>query len=165
MSMDRIISLNPIFSELSYPSFVHGLAFPLFFKKYFMLFGCTGSQVGYMGSLVAACGIQFTNQGLNPGPLHWECRVLATGPPWKSLPYSSPQFTSDFYTSFYISLKQRIQICEVGVYINWEDPFRGKYVKIFFFCNLCRNTWADEHVARAPPLFHVSEESWCSCFI
>ena len=98
MSMDRIISLNPIFSELSYPSFVHGLAFPLFFKKYFMLFGCTGSQVGYMGSLVAACGIQFTNQGLNPGPLHWECRVLATGPPGKSLTqdFFSPQTINDW---------------------------------------------------------------------
>ena len=34
--------------------------------------------------LVAACGIYFPNQGLNLGPLHWECRVLATGPPGKS---------------------------------------------------------------------------------
>ena len=35
-------------------------------------------------SLVAPCGIQFPDQGLNPGPLHWERRVLATGPPRKS---------------------------------------------------------------------------------
>ena len=35
--------------------------------------------------LVAACGIQFPAQGSNTGPLHWECRVLATGPPGKSL--------------------------------------------------------------------------------
>ena len=32
--------------------------------------------------LVAACG--FPDQGSNPGPLHWECRVFATGPPGKS---------------------------------------------------------------------------------
>ena len=34
--------------------------------------------------LVAACGIQFPNQGLNSGPLHWERAVLLTGPPGKS---------------------------------------------------------------------------------
>ena len=38
----------------------------------------------HLGSLVAACGIYFPNQGSNPGPLHWEHRVLATGPPGKS---------------------------------------------------------------------------------
>ena len=31
-----------------------------------------------------ACGI-FLDQGLNPGPLHWEHEVLATGPPGESL--------------------------------------------------------------------------------
>ena len=35
--------------------------------------------------LVEACGIQFPDQGLNPGPPHWEHRVLATGLPGKSL--------------------------------------------------------------------------------
>ena len=34
--------------------------------------------------LVAACGIQFPDQGSNPDPLHWEQGVLATGPPGKS---------------------------------------------------------------------------------
>ena len=33
---------------------------------------------------IAACGIQFSGQGWNPGPLHWERRVLTTGPPEKS---------------------------------------------------------------------------------
>ena len=32
--------------------------------------------------LIAACGI-FPNQGSNPGPLRWEHKVLATGPPGK----------------------------------------------------------------------------------
>ena len=35
--------------------------------------------------LVEACGIQFPDQGLNPGLLHWERGVSATGPPEKSL--------------------------------------------------------------------------------
>ena len=35
--------------------------------------------------LVVASGILFPNQGLNPGPLHWRHRVLATGPAGKSL--------------------------------------------------------------------------------
>ena len=50
-----------------------------------------------------ACGIQFPDQQLNPGLLHWECGVLATGPVWKSwfavfskpassLPFQCPTF-------------------------------------------------------------------------
>ena len=35
--------------------------------------------------LVVACGTWFPDQGSNPGPLHWECGVLATGPSGKSL--------------------------------------------------------------------------------
>ena len=34
--------------------------------------------------LVVACEIWFPDQGSNPGPLHWERGVLATGPPGKS---------------------------------------------------------------------------------
>ena len=30
--------------------------------------------------LAVVCGIQFPNQGLSLGPLHWGCRILATGP-------------------------------------------------------------------------------------
>ena len=33
--------------------------------------------------LVAACGISFPYQGLNPGPLNWELGMLATGLPGK----------------------------------------------------------------------------------
>ena len=33
--------------------------------------------------LFVAYGIQFPDQGLFPGPLHWKCGVLATGPPGK----------------------------------------------------------------------------------
>ena len=35
--------------------------------------------------LVAACEIEFPDQGWNLGPLHWEHKVLAIGPPVKSL--------------------------------------------------------------------------------
>ena len=31
-----------------------------------------------------ACRIQFPDQGSNPGPPHWGCRILATGSPGKS---------------------------------------------------------------------------------
>ena len=33
---------------------------------------------------VVAYRIQFLNQGLKPGPLHWECGVLATAPQGKT---------------------------------------------------------------------------------
>ena len=35
-------------------------------------------------ALAAACEIKFPDQGLNPGPLHWEHRVLASGSPGKA---------------------------------------------------------------------------------
>ena len=35
--------------------------------------------------LVEAYGILLPDQGYNPGPLHWEHEVLATGTPAKSL--------------------------------------------------------------------------------
>ena len=54
----------------------------LFLSTY--LLGCAWSQLQRMGSLVAACGIQFPEQGLNLGPLalgarslsHWTTREL-----------------------------------------------------------------------------------------
>ena len=55
-----------------------------FFNIY--LFGCTRSWLWHAYKLlVAACGIQFPDQGPNLGPWHWEQRVLATRPPGKSL--------------------------------------------------------------------------------
>ena len=56
------------------------------FKKYiFMYLAVPCLSCGSWDLLVAACGIQFSNQGSNLGPLHWERGVLTTGPPRKSL--------------------------------------------------------------------------------
>ena len=40
--------------------------------------------IAALGIFTVECGILFP--GSNPGPQHWGCRVLATGPPGKSLP-------------------------------------------------------------------------------
>lgn len=42
-----------------------------------------------MGSLifVVVYEILFPDQRLNLGSLHWDCGVLATGPPWRTLVY------------------------------------------------------------------------------
>ena len=42
-------------------------------------------QTSKKNFLVAACGINSLLKDQTPGPLHWECRVLAIGPPGKSL--------------------------------------------------------------------------------
>ena len=41
----------------------------------------------YLAASGLICNMQdlVPDQGLNPGPLHWELRVSATGPPGKSL--------------------------------------------------------------------------------
>ena len=46
--------------------------------------GMQDLSVVIYGLLATACGIQFPEQGLNPGPLHWECGVLVTGRAGKS---------------------------------------------------------------------------------
>ena len=38
-------------------------------------------KICHSGSVVAVWGIQFSDPGSNPRPLHWEHGVLATGPP------------------------------------------------------------------------------------
>ena len=43
------------------------------------------SSLQHANTLVAVRGIQFPDQGLNPGPLRWACGVLATGPSGKPL--------------------------------------------------------------------------------
>ena len=49
--------------------------------------------MGSLGALcelkIAACGIEFPEQGSHPDPLHWEHGVAASGPPGKSLPLLS----------------------------------------------------------------------------
>ena len=57
-------------------SFSFSLTLSLFFFFNFKIFISLAASV-----LVEACGIKFFDQGLNPGPLHWEHEVLATGPP------------------------------------------------------------------------------------
>ena len=58
------------------------------------------------------CGIEFPDQGVNLDPLHWECRVLATGPSGKSLAvdfiiyamYITVSFTNSEGFSYCISI-------------------------------------------------------------
>ena len=50
-------------------------------QGFWFLLGHEGSLVAAWGLLVAACGIWFPDKRSNLGPLHWEFRVLVTGPP------------------------------------------------------------------------------------
>ena len=63
----------PTIDLLNFKSAIPQFVSCLFFNIYFYLF------IWLHWVLVVACGIQFPEQGLNPGPLHWELRVLATG--------------------------------------------------------------------------------------
>ena len=56
-----------------------GFGFVLF------LFGCMESWLQHVGSLIVACRISFPDRDSNLDPLLWECQVLTTGPPGKSL--------------------------------------------------------------------------------
>ena len=41
-------------------------------------------NINILGCIIWYVRPQFSNQGLNHSPPHWECRVLTTGPPGKS---------------------------------------------------------------------------------
>ena len=60
-----------------------------------------GSSFRHAGSLVAASGIQLPDQPSDPGPLHWDCRVLATGPPGK--PHVS--YVTFLFLIFFLALQ------------------------------------------------------------
>ena len=60
--------------------------------------------VGGSKPLVTAHGMQCPDQGWNPGPQPWECRVLATGPPGKSLPH---------WLSFLLALGLKCFLCQL----------------------------------------------------
>ena len=49
------------------------------------LSGWAKSWLWHMGTLVVAGGIEFPDQGLNPGLLPWAHSILATGPLGRSL--------------------------------------------------------------------------------
>ena len=52
---------------------------------FFNIYLCLLVFVAGFELLAVACGVYFPDQGSNPGPQHWECSVLATGPSRKSL--------------------------------------------------------------------------------
>ena len=69
--------------------------------------------------LVAARGIKFPDQELNSRPLHWECGVLAIGPPRKSL---VPLFQYLFISLLIGGSADEESTCSAGGF----DPWVGK---------------------------------------
>ena len=66
----------------------HFILFFFFFCLCRVLVVALGYLFAAYELLLAACGIVL-DQGSNPSPLHWGYRVLATGPPGKSLSFHS----------------------------------------------------------------------------
>ena len=93
MSLDKgsLVLWNNCYQWISWGFFLKKCVFTLLYFIYLVALGLSFSMEIFLSllqnveSLVATHGIQFPDQGLNPGPRHWECRVLATGPPGKSL--------------------------------------------------------------------------------
>ena len=83
--------VSSLFCQSNVASALQDLIFFYFFYLFVFLrfyLGAPDPQLRHTGSLVMACGIQFPDQGSNPGPLPWEGRVLATGPPGKCLGFA-----------------------------------------------------------------------------
>ena len=79
--------------------------------------------------LGVAGGIKFPDQGLNPVPLHWECRVLATGPLGKSLlDQSLPKVHSTFVSFKFcyccLICKLCLTLCDPRLLCPWDFQAR-----------------------------------------
>ena len=72
-----------------------------------------------MQCLGCTCGIEFLDQGLNPGPLCWEFSVLVTGSPRKSLLILNSKISFPFGTCFSTYLRHEIinHICVLIIYV------------------------------------------------
>ena len=78
--------------------------------------------------LVAAHGIQFPPQGSNPGPLHWEHRVLTTGPPGKSLPSCLLSYMKGFGA---VSLQPSYKFTETETRRQQQEEKNRNVFKLF----------------------------------
>ena len=95
------------------------------FQIFIYSFGCTRSSLRHVESfffffncnmwdiLVVECGVQFPDQGLNLGPLHWVCGILATRPSRKFQVYFLQEEKALFLTG--------VCVCVCGVYeLRWK---------------------------------------------
>ena len=122
--------------------FLFPLPLSFFFKIFIYLFGCAESQLWQPGSfsfgssapqqwhvnsqLWHARGIQFPDQGSNPGPLHWECGVLTTVPPGKSP-------SSTFFLFFFFYWCIVVLQCCVSFYCTVKYSSLPLCFDFFFF--------------------------------
>ena len=72
-----------------------------------------------------ACGIQFPDQGSNPGPLHWEHGVLPIGPPGRSLKLILDQENSPSFVA------QRTKFLRIKSECVREDIWTGELLLSF----------------------------------
>ena len=76
-------------------------------------------------SFSAARGI-FPDKGWNLGPLHWECRVLATGPPRKSsLPITADLSKIGIWLTGHGDLS--LSSCKVILFSPFHTVLSGNY--------------------------------------
>ena len=149
----------------------------LFLFIYLLVFGCTRSYLRHTASsvfvvacgiilvavcelLVAAHGVQFPDQGWTPGPLHWEFRVLATGPPGKSrikilnnnnVQYNNNKsyFLLSAWTSQVASRTLRAVVKSIGFTASRASPLP---LCDFFFLSVILNQWLYLFEPQFPPL-------------
>ena len=96
----------------------HGLAdffCKVFFNIYFFIWLCC--------VLVVAVGIWFPDQEWNPGPLHWECGILAMGPPGKYSQLSILDFASHTVSVTITQLHCSPRASTSSVWINRRGCF------------------------------------------
>ena len=89
-----------------------------FFFKLFIYLPALCLSCGTLALLVVACGVWFPDQGLNPGPLNWECGVLTTGLPVKS--WKLPP--TGFFLILFIPRQKKLEQMTFLTSLNVNSP-------------------------------------------
>ena len=103
------------------------------------VFSVTRGVFDSCGRQAPSCGTWDPWPGIEPGPLHWECGVLVTGPPEKSLVLHFTLATLKkkkkqvtlILTIFYLTLYAQMVI--ISIFIQYKELLM-KYLTFFFFC-------------------------------
>ena len=85
MLLQMVLS-HAFYGQVIYHCIHHHIFFLIYIYIYLFICLCCIFVAACL-IFVGICGIQFLDQELNLGPLHWECRDLATGSPGKFLPF------------------------------------------------------------------------------
>ena len=136
------------------------IAFWIYFNFFFLFVYLAALSGGTQGLLFVTCelsvpasGIWFPDQGLNPGPLHWECGVLASGPPGKCPEFSFYKWKSPILNVVWL-LEDRVKITR-----QWLKNLRAWASLVVQWLRICLPRQGSQFPSLVKGRFHTRQSN------